>query len=378
MNIAIVGPCFPHRGGIAHYTSLLAANLSRRCPTRLYGFEQQYPIGLFPGRSQIEPSSIPLVDVDSRRWLIPWLPSSWQKVSRDWMMYKPGLVIFQWWVPFMAPMTAWLIRQARRLEISTTVICHNVLPHEKNPLDGLVVRWALSHADRLFVHSFDDQSLAKKLLPHIQIERVSHPSYQAFKTPTWTREEARAALKIDGNVALFFGMIRPYKGLQDLLDALPAVLSQIDLTLLMVGEVWGDAKSYHRKIKQLGLESQVRVIDRYISNDDVAMYFAAADLVVLPYRYATGSGVLQLALGLGVPVVASRTGSFAEEIQDGENGFLVEPGNESELANAIVRFFREGHAATFRDAIQRNRARFEWDALIDALLKPVMERWSDA
>ncbi|MBI5033464.1 MAG: glycosyltransferase [Chloroflexi bacterium] len=276
----------------------------------------------------------------------------------------------------MAPMTAWLIRQAGLLHIPTVVICHNVMPHERNWFDAVLARWTLGKADHLFVHNLDDQVLAHRLLPHSHVERVSLPSYQVFDLSTWTREKAHATLNIEGNVALFFGIVRPYKGLGDLLNALPFILSEIPLTLLIVGEFWESLEKYQRQIKELGLESQVRVIDQYVSNAQAAMYFSAADLVVLPYRHATGSAVLQLAFSLGVPVVASRVGSMAEEVQDGENGFLVNSGNPEELANAIVRFFRGQYAASFRSAIAQNRARFEWSVLIDKLSEPITNQRS--
>ncbi len=100
------------------------------------------------------------------------------------------------------------------------------------------------------------------------------------------------------------------------------------------------------------------------------MYFAAADLAVLPYREATGSGVLQLAFGLGVPVVATRTGGMDEVVEDGVTGFLVTPGDTVGLSRAIVRFFYEERAAVFRAAIAHQPDRFGWARLIETVLKP--------
>src|SRR5512141_1905807 len=109
MKIAVVGPVYPNRGGIAHYTALLTANLNKVHTTRLYSFRKLYPNQLFPGQSQIDPSPKPLVDVEALAWLVPWLPWTWRKVQQDWLRWRPEVVVIQWWVPFMAPMTAWLI-----------------------------------------------------------------------------------------------------------------------------------------------------------------------------------------------------------------------------------------------------------------------------
>jgi glycosyltransferase involved in cell wall biosynthesis len=366
MKIAVVGPAYPFRGGIAHYTTLLAAQLAAEHDTRLYSFERQYPAILYPGRSQIDPSDKPLAQVETRRWLTPWWPWSWRRVTRDWKAWQPDRVVVQWWVPFMAPLTAWLIHRARRQGIRSIVICHNVLPHEHSRVDRFWARLALRHADRLIVHSMAQQVVAQELLPDSVVSVCPHPTYAAFES-AWTREQARAQLQIDGKVLLFFGLVRPYKGLRDLIDALPAVLQEMDVTLYVAGEVWGDSAPYHDRLQTLDIADRVRWVDRYIANDEAAMYFAAADLAILPYREATGSGVLQLTFGLGVPVVATRTGGMDEVVVENETGFLVKPGDVPGLSRAIVRFFQEECAAAMRSAIARSQVQFEWNTLVDVI-----------
>jgi glycosyltransferase involved in cell wall biosynthesis len=373
MKIAVVGPTYPHRGGIAHYTSLLAASLRREQEVRLYGFRALYPKWLFPGRSQIDPSSAPLVDIEACRWLIPWWPISWWRLVRDWREWRPDMIVMQWWVPFMAPMTAWLTKHAHEMNIRVVLICHNVLPHERNRFDAVLVRSALRWADRLIVHSQPDRDRAEALLPDCKVEVVPLPSYANFKTDMWTRDQARSTLDLDGKVLLFFGFVRPYKGLRDLFAALPEVLSEINVTLLVVGEIWGKSETYHEQVKALGLEPHVRFIDRYVSNDEAVMYFAASDLVILPYREATGSAVLQLAFGLGVPVIATRTGGMGEAVDDGETGFLVEPGDVASLSRAIRRFFLENKAALFRQNIAQYQPDLGWKKLQRIIVPPLEE-----
>ena len=368
MKIAIVGPAYPFRGGIAHYTVLLTSYLAAGHETRLYSFERQYPAWLFPGRSQIDPTAAPLADVEARHWLTPWWPLSWRRVVNDWKIWRPERMVMQWWVPFMAPMTVWLLAQARRLGTHSTLICHNVLPHEQSRVDQTVVRWTLRRADRLIVHTTAQQALAQRLLPGCSISRVPLPSYAAFHSDAWTRDRARAHLGLTGNILLFFGLIRPYKGLLDLIEALPTVLNEIDVTLLIVGEVWGDASVYQARRAELNLQAEVQLINRYVSNDEAAMYFAAADLAVLPYREATGSAVLQLAFGLGVPVVATRTGGMEEVVEDGVTGFLSDPGDVAGLSRAIIRFFKESRAAGFRHNIAQQQARFDWQHLSNVIV----------
>jgi glycosyltransferase involved in cell wall biosynthesis len=369
LRAVVVGPTYPHRGGIAHYTALLASHLNKRHATRVYSFQRLYPQWLFPGRGQFDPGSPLLVHIEANRWLIPWWPPSWWRVQRDWSTWQPTVVVIQWWVPFMAPMTAWLATQARRKGVQVAMLCHNVLPHERSWLDGALVRLALSRADRLIVHGEPDRDRARRLLPNCQVDVVPLPSYAGLRSAAWSRERARSALDLNGQVVLFFGFVRPYKGLIDLLDALPAVLSETDVTLLVVGEIWGKAEEYHARVRALNLEARVKFVDRYVPNDEMEMFFAAADLAVLPYREATGSAVLQLAFGLGVPVVATRTGGMAEAVDDGQTGFLVDPGDVNGLSRAIARFFRENCGPAMRDRIARRSLDAGWDRLIAAIEK---------
>jgi glycosyltransferase involved in cell wall biosynthesis len=368
MKIAVVGPAYPFRGGIAHYTMLLASQLATAHDTRLYSFERQYPTWLFPGRSQLDPSSAPLAEVETRRWLTPWWPLSWRRVVNDWKTWQPDRVVVQWWVPFMAPMTAWLVAQARRLGIRSTLICHNVLPHERSQVDQFLTRLALRQADHLIVHSTAQEGVARNLLADCVTTVTPHPSYASFQARRWTRDQARAQLNLDGNVLLFFGLVRPYKGLLDLIEALPAVLSEIDVTLLVVGEIWGESGAYQARVAELGLQAKIRFIDRYVPNDEAALYFAAADICVLPYREATGSGVLQLAFGTGVPVVATRTGGMEEVVEHGVTGLLVDPGDVTGLSRAIIRVFKESCATEFRRSIAQQQARFDWQHLSNVIL----------
>lgn len=367
MNIALVGPVYPYRGGIALYTALFAKQLRQRHSVRVYSFRQQYPGWLFPGRSQREPGPPPVAELEASYWLTPWWPPSWRRVEKDWAGWRPEVVIIQWWVPFMAPMTVGLARAAHRLGAKVVMLCHNVLPHERGGWERTPIRWALRQADRLLVHSTREQTQAQALLPEIPTRVVALPSYGALRAPGWTRAQARAALGLEGHVILFFGFVRPYKGLLDLLEALPAI--KVDVQLLVVGEIWGDAGSYQARVAALGLEGRVRFVDRYVANDEATMFFAAADLAVLPYREATGSAVLQLALGMGVPVVATRAGGMDEAVVDGKTGYLVEAGDVAGLAHAITRFFSEERAAEFRAAIQDQAERFTWAAVEAAALE---------
>lgn len=367
MKVALIGPIYPFRGGIAQYTALLAMQLSKKHSVRVYSFRQQYPDWLFPGRSQYDPSVPTPIHIDANYWLIPWWPPTWMQVQQDWVNWQPEIIIIQWWVPFMAFMTAALINIARHLDRRVVILCHNVFPHEHTSFDHHLTRWALKNANQLLVHNTRDEVKARTLMPSVSVKISPLPSFGALHSSTWTREKARATLKIEGHILLFFGFVRPYKGLMDLLEALPNV--ETDVCLFVVGEIWGEEKLYKKRVADLGIVKKVRFVNRYVSNDEATLFFAAADLVVLPYREATGSAVLQSAFGMNIPVVATRTGGMDEVVEDGVTGFLVEPYDITGLASAITRFFIENRYSEFRSAIQNQAERFTWAILESAIFE---------
>jgi glycosyltransferase involved in cell wall biosynthesis len=170
-------------------------------------------------------------------------------------------------------------------------------------------------------------------------------------------------------VLLFFGLVREYKGLSFLIDALPAVRTAFpDVRLLVVGEFWQDKRPYEKQIEALDLRGNIVLVDRYVPNEEVPSYFRAADLVTLPYTAATQSGVLQLALGFGLPVVATRVGGLAEAVVEGEDVVLVEPRDAAALSNAILAFLVRPPST---DGVRMSRVNSEqrWSSLVSVLTR---------
>ncbi len=166
---------------------------------------------------------------------------------------------------------------------------------------------------------------------------------------------------------LFFGYVRPYKGLEDLLSALAIARPDSWDMLTIVGEFYAPPERYRRLLEDPRIRDRVRVVNRYVPNEEVARWFAAADVVVLPYREATGSGIAQVAFGAGLPVIGTRTGGLEEVVEEGASGLLVPPRDPTALARAIERFFGENLAERLRAGVARNRRRFEWEGLVDAI-----------
>ena len=166
-------------------------------------------------------------------------------------------------------------------------------------------------------------------------------------------------------ILLFFGFVRPYKGLDVLLEALPIILREFPVHLLIVGEIWGDETDYRTQIERLGLSSHVTIVNQYIPNEDLRRYFGAADVVVLPYRSATQSGVIQLAFGFGKPVITTQVGGLAEAVVDDVSGLIVPPGDTSALADAVIRFYRHHLGPRLVTGVAAHSDRFSWDRLVE-------------
>jgi glycosyltransferase involved in cell wall biosynthesis len=142
----------------------------------------------------------------------------------------------------------------------------------------------------------------------------------------------------------------------NLLEVMPAIRAQVpNAHLLVVGEFYDDPRPYRETVRHLGIESAVTFIDEYVANETVHRYFMAANLVVLPYREATQSGILSIAYGFARPVVVTDVGGLAELVEDGKTGFIVPPHDPQKLIGAIVRYFAERHEESFSRNIEMKR-----------------------
>jgi glycosyltransferase involved in cell wall biosynthesis len=365
MRICLIGPFPPLRGGIAHYNSQLAMELAKRHEIALISFSRQYPTLLFPGRTQFDQDSA-IQGLAAEAILDSVNPLSWLRVGRRIIAIAPDLTIIHWWHPFFSPCLGATIRLAgKRSRGSVIFICHNVIPHEPFPWARRLTRFALAQGDAWLVHSETDRRDLESLNLRGQTLLVPQPPGQGFGAPI-DKEQAKRRLGLSGTILLFFGLIRRYKGLPQLLEAMPLVLQQVDCTLLIVGEFYEGKDQCLNLIDRLNLTSRVRIVDRFIPDDEVGLYFSAADLVVLPYESATQSAIVPIAHTFERPVVVTRVGGLPEAVRDGETGLLVEPHNPTALAEAIIRFFKESMELRFRRNIAQQQ-RFSWADLVRTL-----------
>lgn len=373
-RIVVVGPTAPFRGGISYHTTLLFRYLVRRYPgARLFAPWRQYPAWLFPGRDDREPGAVAADEPGVAHVLDGCDPSTYLRLGLALRRARVDVLVVPWWVSFWAPHVLALACSARAREL--VLLVHNAREHEGARWKRALARAVLARADRFVVHSEADRAHLAASFPGRRIDLAPHPSYEELfpsdLAPAEARREVASRHGFDpaGPLVLFFGFVRPYKGLPDLVLALSRM--RVPARLLVVGEFWGDARAeLSREVARLGLGNRVLVVDEYVPAARVASYFRAADVVALPYRSGTGSGILMTAFAHRRPVVATRTGSLADCVRDGATGRLVPPGDAGALAAALdeVVSSESLRAAMSREIDRDVRARFGWDALVDAVV----------
>lgn len=386
MKFVLVGTAYPHRGGIAHFVHLLAQTLSARGhQVSILSFSRQYPSILFPGTSQHDDGPPPDPPLDIHPLIDTINPLSWGRAARWAAGQEPDLTVFKYWMPFFAPGYDTIVRHLHKKQVGRTCfLLDNVIPHEPRPGDAWLNRRVLEKVDTFIAQSAVVREDLLKFRPDAAFREVPHPVYSSFP-PGKSREEARRSLGITTKrVVLFFGFIRAYKGLMNLIRSMAKIEHDLDVGLLIGGEFYEDDKPYKAEVTRLGMDAGAptpgskpthgsqptpRVFwhDRYIPDDEVGDFFNAADVVVLPYQSATQSGIIQIAMNYGTPIITTHVGGLSEVVRDGEMGYVVPPENPEALAAAITRFFREDRAAAFGAAVTAQREHYSWTPMAEAL-----------
>ena len=368
MKIVILGPAHPYRGGLATIMETMAREYQRRGhQVTIYTFRVQYPSLLFPGKTQYV-TTPPPEDLHIERVVNTVNPLNWISVGRRLRRERPDMILMKYWTPFMAPCFGTIARIARKNGV-TKVVCQidNVEPHEHHFIDKPFNRYYLRAVDG-FVYMSEQVHSELKAYSSAPAIFSPHPMFENFGEAV-VRDEAAERLGLDAECryTLFFGLIRDYKGLDLLLRAWQRWRPQ-GRKLLVAGEFYASREKYISLIKELGLEEDVLLHDRFIADEDVRYYFSLADALVLPYRSATQSGVTQIAYNFSLPMIVTRVGGLPEIVADDVVGCLCEPTEES-LCEALRRIYAEGTLERLRANFAEERKRFSWERMCDKLLE---------
>jgi len=350
MRIALLSPLPPYRGGIAQFGDKLISSLTDHdCQVTGVNYSHLYPGYLFPGKTQFENGFR-----HAEGMLHSYQPFSWPGARKKIRALEPDLILSQWWHPFFAP----CLTAVNPGGIKSVAICHNILPHESIPLSASFAHRFFKKQDLLAVHSKPAEGEAEKTGRNVV--RLFHPLYDQYLNTGMERGQAREklGLKPDQKALLFFGLVREYKGLDILLDA--CELLPPKYRVIAAGE------NYTRRAF---ISERLLWENSFIPQSDVGTWFNAADIVVLPYRSASQSGIAQIALSFGKPLVVTDTGGLAETVDPGRTGIVAASATPRCLAEAIVECSDLCGTEITAERIKAKAAEFTWDSYVNKLLE---------
>ncbi len=388
MKIVFIEPA--GQGGLAHFAYELCQALSDEGHKIKLVTSTSFELRNVPRRFTLEPS-MHLWDVVDRgaperrsrmshraysavrrifrgaRLTVEWARITWRIVKE-----APDAVIFS---EMPHPHLAFAPFAIRSAGIKTCQICHEFT--ERDAKSSIIANLSLKAAQVMF-RQFDrilflSNATRLEFLDQVKFDPaqtalIPHGSQDMFGAPCMSGLELKRELGIPDAepVALYFGYIRPSKGIGDLIEAFALSSWRDKARLVIAGHVtkFADFPKLEARVRKHDLADRVIFKAAYIPNDHVGAYFEMARVVVLPYRSASQSGVLHLAYGRARPVIATSVGGLAEDVFDGESGLLVPPGEVKALSKALDLLFEDEDLAgkMGRKARELSETHFTWSA----------------
>ena len=392
-------------GGLIHYSYQLCTALAEEGADVTLITGKEYELAHLPHNFQVnsmldlwslfDPQVVQTISAS--RWQRSWqkirwtarrgqravrLISAWIHLTRYLSELRPDIVQFS---KINFPFEAVFLRQMRRNGLTLTQICHEFELRENHagPLASLVLR---AYADiyknfsRMFFHARENCEKFLSLFPFVQQEKThiiphGNSGWLIKYFPQTDKGDAirqRYGLNSSSPVVLFFGLLSPSKGIEDLIEAFALVRQAWDAKLLIAGY---PTKHFHmdklrQKIRDLSLSEHVILDARYIPLEEVGPLMGLATVAVYPYRSSTQSGALQVAYTFGRPVIATAVGGLPEAVEEGRSGFLVPPQSPRQLAEKIITLVSKPELAKLMGEYARHlsETRFSWRAVARQIL----------
>jgi len=365
MKIVIVGSAHPYRGGLASFNERLASEFANEGnEVEVITFTLQYPSFLFPGKTQFTDSPKPKLNIARRINSVN--PFNWMKVGREIRNKNADMVIFCYWMSFMAPCFGKIARIVRRNSKTRCIaLVHNMIPHEQNILDKILPPYFVKAMDGFIALSKSVADDIGRFDKHDKPRSFSpHPIYDHYGI-RMDCNEALQKLGLDTNFryVLFFGLVRAYKGLDLLIDAFAdSRIKNSNIKLIVAGEFYQNEEMYRNQIAKLGVEDKIIIHNEFIPDDKVNLYFSACDIVAQTYKSATQSGVTQIAYHFEKPMLVTNVGGLGEIVIDRKSGYVVEP-NAQEIADALADFFDNSRNTEFENGVRQEKAKYAWNIM---------------
>ena len=369
LKIFIIGTAFPLRGGPAQFNENLCLELNKEGhDAQIISYKLQYPNFLFPGSSQFEKSGSAPLGIKIHTILNTINPFNWLMVARFIRKQKPDFILFRYWLPFFGPCLG-TIGKLVKSHTKVLALTDNIIPHEKRIGDHVFTKYFVKNCDGFIAMSkvvLNDLSIFTQ---NLNKAYSPHPMYENYGDAI-SIDLARKKLNLNPHdkIILFFGLIRHYKGLDILLEALaaPEIKNQ-GIKLLIAGEFYDDKNFYLQLIKKLKLQDHVIVHDKFIPNDEVRDYFCASNLVAQTYRNATNSGVTMVGYFYEKPMLVTNVGGLSEIVPNEVCGYVVE-NNCALISEKVVDFFTKDREKEFVKNVKIEKKKYEWIEFINSLL----------
>jgi glycosyltransferase involved in cell wall biosynthesis len=371
MKIIILGPAHPLRpGGITTFNERLCRAFSEAGhSSEIWSFYLQYPSFLFPGSSQFTDAPPPKGLV-IKSLLNSINPINWMWVGLKLKKERPDLIIVRYWLPFMGACLGTILRLAKNRHTKIICIADNIIPHEKRPGDSLLTKYFIGPVDAFMVMS---ESVLKDLVTFTlkPAKLLPHPLYDNFGDKVdkhFARNylENKYSYHFETNEPLlvFFGLVRHYKGLDILLEAL-VMNSNKKIKLLVAGEFYEKKEPYLELISRTNLQDRVILHAGFIDDTEVKYFICAGDCIIQPYRSATQSGVTPVAYHFEVPMIVTNVGGLPQMVPDGIAGIVCEA-NPNSLAGAVDTFFGED-PDRFRIGLLEEKKKLSWKTFTEGI-----------
>lgn len=368
-KIFIIGPAYPLRGGPAQFNENLCAELNKAGHNaQIISYSLQYPNFLFPGSSQFESSGTAPIGIKIHTLINTVNPLNWIKVANFIKREKPDFILFRYWLPFFGPCLGTIGRLVKS-KTKVLALTDNIIPHEKRFGDKPFTKYFVKSCHGFIAMSKTVLNDISKFSSNQNKAYSPHPMYETYGASV-TMENAREKLKLNPSdkIILFFGLIRRYKGLDLLMEAManPEIKKQ-NIKLLIAGEFYEDKKPYLDLIEKHQLQNQIILHDKFIANQDVRYYFCAVNLVAQTYRNATNSGVTMIGYFYEKPMLVTNVGGLTEIVPNEKCGYVIETAIPK-ISEKIIDYFSKNKETEFTKNVQLEKKKYEWTEFIRVLL----------
>lgn len=369
LKIFIIGPAYPLRGGPAKFNENLCSELNKAGHNaQIISYSLQYPNFLFPGSTQFETNGEEPKNIKIHTLINTINPFNWIKTANFIKKEKPDFILFRYWLPFFGPSLGTIARLVKS-KTKVLALTDNIIPHEKRIGDEKFTKYFVKSCHGFIAMSKTVLNDISKFSDTKNKAYSPHPMYETYGNIV-TMEEARKKLNLNTNdkIILFFGLIRHYKGLDILLNAIShPEIKKLNIKLLVAGEFYENKQPYLDLIEQYQLQHQVILHDKFIPNEDVRYYFCASNLVAQTYRNATNSGVTMVGYFYEKPMLVTNVGGLSEIVPDQKCGYVVE-NSVTKISEKIIHYFTSDKEKEFTENVREEKKKYQWSGFINTLL----------